>query len=335
MGVEGTAPAESGAPKIEPHLLGEDKPRIKLRDPDPPQSTPPEKGSQQTDPASQQTTDNQTEPKPQPNIDEQFQSLMRRSKALHEREASLKATEKELEELRSLKQRLQKRDYGALQEHGLSLEEWSERWLEERGEQSNPVAQKLRETEAALAELREWKASQEKERETEQQRRAREEHERVSANFRKEIDEFLGGSEENKLLAVAGLGHEVYNVIAQHAQRTEAELGTPQILDKAEAAKYVREYYTPRIKEQVKQILGLPDFKDVLSELTKAEGAGAGNEPDDPSQKPPPPEIPGQQARQATSLNSRLTSTAPPRAAKEQLSREEKRAAMKAAMFGG
>lgn len=264
--------------------------------------------------------------------DEQFQQLLRRSKGIHDRETVLKAQEKELEEARALKKRLADKDYSVITEHGGSLEEWSERWLEEHGG-DNPVAKELRATKKQITELSDWKAKQEETAKTEAQKAEEAKHAATIQGYRKEIDDYLTASTEHKLLAIAGLGHEVYNVIEKHAQRTQQELGTPQILKTEEAAKYVLQYYRPRIVEQMKQILALPDFQDVLTEITKPKAAPpvGGNPPVVPAVTPPEQEDEGLEARPASTLTSQMAATAPPRGAAK-LTREERRRATKATL---
>lgn len=321
------APESAPAVKIEPHLL-EPQQRIKLTDPTPP-AEPTEAGPAEGAGDTPPPAPPQEPTKPalnDPRFQEQFSTLAKRAKALRDREEAMKRDVADLERLRKIEERLKSRDYGVVKEYGGSLDEWSEKWLVEQGEKPNPVAQKLRETERQLAELAEWKKAQEQERESSETKRAREQVEQARAQFQTQIDEKLSSSDEYKVLTVAGLGREVFAVIDAHAARTRQELGTPHVLEIEEAAKYVKDYWVPKLKETLKGLAGLPEFSDVLEELTKAKVPPAGNEPGGASANAQTQEIQGQRARPATALTNEQAATAPPRAldADRRLTRDEK-----------
>ena len=340
--------AEPAAPavQIEPHLLTPER-RIKLPDA-PAQETSEgqaeakesqEGGDGAEGGSAEPTTEEPKKPDlTDPRLQEQFQTLARRSKALRDREDAIKKETAELERLRKMEERLKAKDYSVAQEYGLSLDEWSEKWLQEQGEEVNPVTQKLREQEKIIAELREWKQSQEQQRESEETRKAREEVERARADFKAQIDERLAKSDEFKVLTAAGLQQEVFNVIDAHAARTRQEFGTPHILEVEEAAQYVQKYWVPKLKETFRALAELPDFSDVLEELTKAKAATDGNGPDGSGAEAPTQENHGQRARPATALTNEQAATAPPRSMESDrpLSRDEKiRAAASKLQFVG
>jgi len=325
------APAEAPATPIEPHLLAE---RVKLPaaatevKPDPAAAKPsgdPAAPADPVDPNKPAPTEPEKPAATPPGNNEQLEAMMRKSRDLQTRDKKIKESEDELAQLRELKKRVDSKDYGVMTDAGGSLQEWSDSWLKEQGEKpTNPLEAELRETQTKLAEFEKWRASQTEAQDTEAKAKQRRDAEAAHKSYNAEIKTHIDTTDGLEMLRHADLGHEVFAVIQQHAQRTQEAFGEPKILEIGEAAKVVNKYYVPKMQELVKNLSELPDFKETFDEILKARAENGGNPPPetDPAAPTPDPEAP--KAKPGKTLTASQGATAPPRAVQPFKDRDER-----------
>jgi hypothetical protein len=198
-----------------------------------------------------------------PYADPKFQQLLAKHReqraeieALNKQKAEFEAKKKYAE----LAERISKKDFKAIEEAGVSLDEWANHeYSKANGAEEAPKPEEL--YSKLQAEIQSLKAEREAEK---QQQQEYYRQQQVNA-FKNKIGEELKAKPEFSVLTKPEYQDKIYNKIRQHALDTQDLTGTPELLSVEKAARLVLDSEMRRLRAEIEAFKDVPGFKTVLA----------------------------------------------------------------------